>query len=88
MYTPDCREAKKLIPGDIVSVAVGKDTFLNFEDAKKISGNLVALAPPGMVWVDGYGTYAGVRVGGWDWAQHPDRINWNEYISGAQAGAK
>jgi hypothetical protein len=66
-----------------------KGTYLKFEDAKKISDNLVTTAPPGMVWADGYGTYSGFRVdSGAEWAQHPDRINWNEYLSAAQAGAK
>ncbi len=83
------RRLATLEPGTELREAAVKDTYLQFSEAQARAGKLLAAAPPGWVWTDGYMKYHSIHVdGGWDWTQHPDRINWKEYIAGAQAAAK
>jgi hypothetical protein len=76
---------------DFQPVAV-RDTYLKYSEAEKHAGTVTTRAPAGWVHSDGYAYrysrgYSAVS-GGWEWAQHPDRINWKEYISRAPAGGK
>jgi hypothetical protein len=65
-----------------------KNTYVKYSDAEEVAGKLLTRN------VIGYDNSMGSRrqisdttyVTGWDWAQHPGHINWQQYISRLSAG--
>lgn len=65
-----------------------ENTFLEFNEATEhVPVVRKAFVREKLVWTNGYmSLYSGTATNvNWDWAQHPDRINWREYIARSEA---